>query len=98
MTGQSTRWFQYGEPTGDGRGKAVLRTTYQTRPKERSRDDDVQHGTVGYDALDVMDGNEEVQYHTHDDGAVMLSGLSPDTEEELLETFEPIDLEEQVRQ
>jgi len=97
MTAQSTRWFEYDEPTGNGRVKAVIRTTYQTGPNERSRDDDVQHGTVGYDALEVIDENEEVQHHTHDDGAVMLSGLSVDAEEELLETFEPIEMAEQVR-
>jgi len=97
MTAQITRWFEYREPTGNARVEAVIRTTYQTGPSERPRDDDVQHGTVEYDALDVMEQNEEVQHHTHDDGSVMLSGLSEETEDELLETFKPIDMAEQIR-
>lgn len=97
MTAQITRWFKYDEPTGNGRVEAVIRTVYQTGPNDIVRDDDVQHGTVAYDALEVMDQNEEVQNHTHDDGSVMLSGLSDETEDELLETFEAIDMAEQIR-
>lgn len=97
MTTQITRWFQYGEPTGNGRVEAVIRTVYQTGSNGAVRDDDVQHGTVAYEALDLMDENEQVQHHTHDDGSVMLSGLSEEAEDKLLETFEAIDMAEQIR-
>ena len=85
---QNTRWFAYGEPTGNDRVKAEIRTAYQTGPNEPPRDDDVKTGTVEYEALEMMDEHGEVQEHTHEDGSVMLSGLSPETEEEFLETFE----------
>lgn len=95
---QVTRWFEYGEPVGNQRVEATLRTTYETGPNE-SRDDDVEEGTVGYAALDVLEENEEVQYHTHDDGSVMLSGLSAEAEEELLATWRSAegDTAEQIR-
>lgn len=84
---QRTRWFEYGEPTGEGRVEAEIRTTYHTGPNEW-RDDDVQRGTVALEALEALEDNEEVQEHTHDDGSVMLSALSEDAEAELLETFQ----------
>lgn len=88
MTTETTRWFEYGEPTGDGRVAATVRTTYQTGPNEKPCDDDVERGTVAFDALDLIETDEEIQQHTHDDGSVLLSGLSAETEERLLETFD----------
>lgn len=88
MTAQPTRWFEYGEPTGEPeRFEATIRTTYETGPNE-SREDDVIEGTVGAEALVLMDFIDEIVEHTHDDGSVMLSGLSDEVEDELLETFE----------
>ena len=83
-----TRWFQYGEPTGNSRIYAVICTTYQIGPNERPRGDDLRCGTVGYEALEVMEENEEVNGHIHSDGSVCLSGLSETAEEKLLTTFE----------
>jgi len=83
-----TRWFEYGEPTGNDRVEATIRTTYQTGPNERSREDDVRRGTVSYDALDLLDNDEEIAEHIHDDGSVLLSALSADAEERLLTTFQ----------
>ena len=85
---QNTRWFAYGEPTENGRVEAEVRTTYQTGPNEPSREDDVKTGTVGFEALDMMEEDDEIKHHTHEDDSVLLSGLSPETEEEFLETFE----------
>jgi len=97
MMAQRTRWFEYHEPTGNGRVKADIRTEYQTGPNERPRDDDVQQGTVAFSALDVMEQNEEVQQHTHVDGSVMLSVLSEEAEDTLLRTFKHIGMTERIR-
>jgi hypothetical protein len=97
MTVQTSRWFEYGEPVGQ-RVEATIRTTYETGPNEEPRGDDVQRGTVAFEALELMQDSEEIAAHTHDDGAVLLSALSDDAESELLETFEPMgDIERLIR-
>lgn len=83
-----TYWFEYGEPTADDRVEAEIRTTYQTGPNAPRRDDDVQDGTVGFEALEMMEENEEIQEHLHQDGSVCLSGLPEEVETEFLKTFE----------
>lgn len=90
MSAQTERWFVYGEPAGENSVEAEIITAYHTGPNEQ-REDDVRRGTVGYDALEMMEKNEEIQHHTHDDGSVLLSGLSLETEDELLATFEEND-------
>jgi hypothetical protein len=87
MTAQPTRWFAYDEPTAADRVEAAIRTTYDTGPNE-SREDDVRCGTVAIEALDMIDSSDAIQYHTHDDGSVLLSGLSPNVEERFLASFE----------
>lgn len=91
MTVQQTRWFAYDEPTGNERVEAEIRTVYQTGPNEPSREDDVTIGTVGYEALEMMDEDEEIQRHTHEDFSVLLSGLSAEKEQEFLKTFQEDD-------
>jgi hypothetical protein len=84
-----TRWFEYGEPTDDDeRVEATIRWSFQTGPNEPSRKDELKEGTIGYEALDMMENDEEIKQHTHDDDSVMLSGLSKEKEEQFLETFE----------
>lgn len=89
MSPTPSRWFSYGEPTGNGRVEAEIRTTYESGPNEQ-RDDDVREGTVAFEALEVLEESEAVQEHRHDDGSVLLSALPHDVEDELLETFEPV--------
>lgn len=91
MTAQTSRWFEYGEPTGSGRVEARIRTTYQTGPNEQTRDDDIEFGTVSFDALGLLDTDAEISSHQHDDGSVLLSALSDDAERRLLDTFEADD-------
>ncbi|WP_143420975.1 hypothetical protein [Halorubrum halodurans] len=86
-----TEWFEPGEPTGNERINARIRTTYETGPQEQPRNDDVQLGTISYEALELMESNDEIQQHVHDDGSVHLGALSDNAREELLATFEPID-------
>lgn len=83
-----TRWFEYGEPTGNDRVEVIIRTVYQTGPGEVPREDDVQHGTISIDALNRLDTDEEIREHVHSDGSVLLSALSVDAEERLLETLQ----------
>lgn len=88
MTRQITRWFEYGEPVGN-RVEARLITEFETGPNEPARPAEIERGTVAFDAFTVMDEHDEIIRHTHDDFTVMLSGLSDEAEEALLETFEP---------
>jgi hypothetical protein len=85
-----TEWLKTGEPIGNNRVEVTLRTTYHTGPQE-SRDDDVIRGTATMDIFDVIQNSTEVQEHTHDDGSIMLSGLSDETRTELLKSFEEFD-------
>lgn len=94
MTAQITRWFEYGEPMGD-RVTARVRTAYQTGPNEPAREDDIQHGTVGFGALELLN-EEPFSEHLHDDGSLMLSGLPEDAEERLLASFKDRRMEEHM--
>lgn len=87
MTLQTTRWFQYGEPLGDCVEAKVI-TAYHTGPHE-TREDEVRHGTVAIEALELLDTDEEIKQHTHDDRLVNLSALSPEGEGRLMQYFSP---------
>lgn len=89
MTVQTTRWFEYGEPVGDRRVEAWVRTTYQTGPNEPTREDEIERGLIDFEGLDLLEQDNEVQQHIHDDGSLLLSGLSVETEDRLLDHFEP---------
>jgi hypothetical protein len=83
-----TRWFKYGQPVSDQRVEAWIRTTYQTGPNEAAREDDIEHGFMTFDGLDLLETDDEIQEHIHDDGSLLLSGLSADAEDRLMAQFE----------
>lgn len=83
------RWFEYGERISDVRVEAVIRTTYETDPHESEvQTPDVRRGTIEIDALELLQEDEEIAENMRPDGRVLLSGLSSDAEERLLDTFE----------
>jgi len=77
-----SHWIEYGEPTGNGRVEATKRTTYHTGPNN-SRDDDVIHGTVSFETVDIIEGHK----HQHDDGSLLLSEVDNDKRETINEDF-----------
>jgi len=87
MTVQTTRWFEYGEPVGDRRAEAYIRRTYQTGPNEETRPDDIERGLITFEGLDLLEHDAELREHIHDDGSLLLSGLSVEAEERLLAHF-----------
>jgi len=89
MTVQTTRWFEYGEPVGDRRAEAWVRTTYHAGPNEPTREDEIGRGLIDFEGLDLLEQDDEIQQHIHDDGSLLLSGLSVEAEERLLDYFEP---------
>lgn len=88
MSAEETHWIEYGDPTGTGRIEATKRTIYATGPNE-SRDDDVTHGTLGHEALELIEEDPEVQEQLHEDGSVMLSALPDEKRDKLMATWEP---------
>lgn len=88
MTAMTTRWFMYGEPTGNGRVEAEIRQTYND-----GSTDTVTYGTVGYESIELIENDERIQLHTQVDNNVILSSLSDEKEDELLETWEEHDSE-----
>ena len=83
-----TRWFEYGEPIGNQYVEAWVRTIYQTGPNEPSREDEIERGVISFEALELLENDEEIRQHLHDDGSLMLSGLSANAEERFMTHFE----------
>ena len=89
MSPVPTHWLAYGEPTGERRVEAEHRITYITGPNE-SREDDVTHGTLAYEGLDLWE-QEPYASHVHDGGALCLSALPDDARDRLMRHFEEED-------
>jgi len=84
MTAQATHWMEIGEPTGNNRVEATHRIAYETGPNE-SKDDDVTHGTLSFEAVDYIFGHE----HQHSDGSLLLSAVGDSATDEIMADFEP---------
>lgn len=95
MASNRTKWIKTGEPTGNNDVMVEIRTTYQTGPQE-SRDDDVKHGTAEIEIFELIQNNQEIQNHRHDDGSIMFSALSCETQERLMETITLFDRVEEL--
>lgn len=83
-----THWLEYGEPIGNQRVEAVHRVTYMTGPNEQ-RDDDVIHGTLTFEGLELFE-SEEYDTALHDDGLLMLSALEDKKRDTIMAEFEAL--------
>ena len=86
---QQTRWFEYGEPIGNGRVWVIIRTEYSTGPFDMARTDDIEKGTIPIGNLDLLDEKPFVG-HVHEDDSLILGALPVGAEERLLDGFREV--------
>lgn len=79
MNEMVTHWLTYGEPTENDRVEATHTIEYNGDSENHVRE-----GTISMAALDHWDEHDE---HVHDDGSLMLSGLSYDEHEAVMDSF-----------
>ncbi len=90
---QTKYWFEYGEPTGNGRIKAEIRRRYWTDSDNNSPKEDVRVGTVPADILGIVEGHE----HQHVDGQLLLSAMDADERDRIESAFEDYDAGDHIR-
>jgi hypothetical protein len=91
MDALTTRYLELHEAINHEELRATLRESYQTRPGEEDREDSLEHGTVSTDIAGVIKSHDDVLDQFEQDRVINLSLVSDDAQEELLETFTPLD-------
>jgi len=90
---QTEYWFEYDEPTGNGRIEAEIRRRYWTDSDSRPPKEDVRAGTVPADILGMIEGHE----YQDEDGRLLLSAMDAEERDPIESVFEDYDAGDHIR-